>query len=100
MADLTAKYRDLIQSMGPRVFLHPDELFEMSSIDWFLERTRLYYEENGSTNIHQGVITKENLLSVEEMLMEQGVTKTWLSILANDGQITNDLQISPISKGD
>lgn len=85
--DLLAWYDSLIQQFGPVVYLHPDERYEMSSVEWFMGRAELYYELDGETYIYNSSIaqgnnpdknvTPENLPLVMAELRELDITKTW-----------------------
>lgn len=77
LPDLLAWFDGLIEQYGPVVYLHPNEPYEMSSVEWFLDLAELYYELDGFVQIYDTKVSKESLPQVMDELRELGVTKTW-----------------------
>ncbi|GFH60183.1 hypothetical protein CTEN210_16659 [Chaetoceros tenuissimus] len=97
LPDLLILYDRLAKQYGPRVYLHSEEKFKMSSLDWYLEQDKMfmhYVTEKPCTCsnacgcdcnldeyevlMHNETVTKANIYRLEQDLLAEGATKIWI----------------------
>lgn len=89
--DLFAWYGQVIEDYGPVIYLHPLELYHTSSVDWFLERSKLWYRQGAQDLEYAGEVTKDNLTSVVEELGIVGASDLWFKLNAGQAAMAGDL---------
>ncbi len=86
---LMIEYACLIDRSGPVMYLHPAESYELSSVDWFLERSKLCWQDPTDPSADPccydvGAVSVADLNDTVEQLKVEGVKKFWF-FLAPDG---------------
>ena len=71
----TSTCQEIAKTFAPVVWLHKDDLFRPSSVQWYLERASLEYN-NKKTKIEEGKITAVALISQHEGRDESDFFKT------------------------
>jgi hypothetical protein len=77
MADLLSWYDAIIEKYGPVVYLHTNEQYKMSSVDWFFDRTTLQYWKGGMKHTHPDAVGPNNLIDTVSILEEEGAVRFW-----------------------
>ncbi len=77
MDDLLTWYDTIIEKYGPVVYLHTNEQYKMSSVDWFFDRTTLQYWKGGMKHTHPDAVDPNNLIDTVSILEEEGAARFW-----------------------
>ncbi len=64
--DMSAFYSEIADTIGPIVRVHPDELYEPASVDWFLARAKVE-----DTNCDACSADRESLIELSENFVER-----------------------------
>ena len=101
LPDLLIKYHGFISRYGPRIIYHPNELYKMSNIDWYLSQTdtsvnnrqmKMHYKKADSDDVfvHTTPLSRENLFDIEKEVKDIGATKVWMQYEGMKGVDTPD----------